>query len=105
MLWTPRLTIYLLAGLPLIACAQTTEEACRREFDRIAPQCRGAKASRCIEQKMSPGCKDAAAGFIEARKACDEAVERVWQVCKARPADKQAQCFEENRAAARAACN
>jgi hypothetical protein len=115
---------YLVAALPLIAWAQPSplpDEACRPEFDRIAPQCDGSaalkecrrqrlspactrEAERCIAQKMSHGCKHTAARFVEARKACDEAVQRVWQLCNPEPADKRARCFEQHRGAANSAC-
>ena len=142
---------FLLAAVPLIAWAQPNplpDEACRPEFDRIAPQCGGSAAqkecwrkrlspacvkeaeagaaavksasckkelalaagpcqeasTRCIAQKMSHGCKHAAAWFVEARKACDEAVQRAWQMCNPQPADKRAKCFEEQRGAANSAC-
>jgi hypothetical protein len=99
-----------MAAIPVIACAQPNplpDEACRPEFDRIAPQCGGStalKAERCIAQKMSHGCKHSATRFMEARKACDEAVQRAWQMCNPQPAGKRAKCFEEHRGAANSAC-
>ena len=142
---------FLLGALPLIACAQPgplPDEACRPEFDRVAPQCGGSAAlrecwrkrlspdcfkeaaagaaavrsascqkqleqasgpcqeasTRCVAQKMSHGCKHTAAGFVEARKACDEAVQRVWQLCNPQPADQRAKCFQQQRGTANSAC-
>ena len=142
---------YLVAALPLIACAQPNplpDEACRPQFDRIAPQCEGSAAlkacwrkrlspacvkeaeagaagvksasckkqlelaagpcqeasTQCMEQKMSPECKHATARFVEARKACDEAVRRAWQLCNPQPAHQRAKCFEQHRGAANSAC-
>ena len=115
---------YLVAAVPFIACAQPNplpDEACRPEFDRVAPrcegsaapkQCRGAQVSpacegaraRCIAQKMSHGCKHTAAPFVQARKACDEAVQRVWELCNTEPVDRRAKCFEQHRGAATSAC-
>ena len=139
---------YLALAVPVLACAQPNplpDEACRPEFDRVAPQCAGSAAlkecqrkhlsaacfkeaengaktascskqlertaglcqeasTRCIAQKLSHGCKHTAARFVEARKACDEAVQRAWQLCNTQPADKRAKCFEQQRGAANSAC-
>jgi hypothetical protein len=81
--------------------------ACKKELQRVAGPCQEASATyrqRCVAENLSPSCKESAAKAEEARKACDEAVQRVWQLCKAEPQEKQAQCFEKHRPAASAAC-
>jgi hypothetical protein len=139
-----------LGALTLPACAQTSEELCRREVNRLKPSCEGAAlrqcwqerlsarcfkeadtgtgvktascktelqrlagpcqeaspayTKRCVEENLSPPCKETVAKTEQARKACEEAVQRIWQSCKAEPQAKQAQCFEQQRPAANAAC-
>jgi hypothetical protein len=87
--------------------AGATSASCKKELARVAEPCQAASASyskRCVEENLSQPCRDTMAKTEQARQACDEAVQRVWQLCKAEPQAKQAQCFEKNRPAANAAC-
>ena len=77
--------------------------SCKKQLEQAAGPCQEA-STRCIAQKLSHGCKETAARLVQARKACDEAVQRVWQRCNPEPADKRARCFEQHRGAANTAC-
>jgi hypothetical protein len=82
--------------------------SCKKELQQAAAPCREERKSasqQCVEQTLSPGCKERLAALERRRKACDEEVQRVWRLCKAEPGkEKQAACFERNRAAASAVC-
>jgi hypothetical protein len=104
----------LLAALPPVVLAQASpapDEACRQEVSQSEQRCLkekgtgAAKRAACIERNLSPGCREHVARLEQARKACDEAVQRIWKLCKAESsAEKQAQCFERHRPEANAVC-
>src|SRR5687767_3789374 len=61
----------VLAALTLPACAQTSEELCRREVSRLQPSCEGAALRQCWQERLSARCfKEADAGTGAKTASC-----------------------------------
>ena len=87
-----------LAALALPACAQTSEEVCRREVNRLEQACEGTTALRqCWQERLSARCyKEADAGAGLKTASCKKELQRVAGPCQEASASSRQRCVEEN---------